>query len=333
MRQSSKISFAKKILGTIAIAATMGTVLTGCGNKDGEMIRTGQIEMREYDVASKIPGRVEWIGVDEGDAVEINQPLFRLTMKEIQAKVNQAKGAVESAQAQYSMSLKGARQEQIDMAEKGYSAAKSQFELAEKTFKRMKNLHNDKLISDQELDVANQKLSGARAQMEAALSQYNMAKSGTRIEEKQMALGQYDRAKEALNEAKSYMDESTVFSLYKGIVAKRYADAGELVATGYPVITIIDPQDAWAELNLPATELEKLKIGMVVKGKIHGIGRTEEFKVVSFAAMSDFANWRATKDKATFDVRSFTVKLRPVNKNIESLRPGMTVSFDLNHLK
>jgi len=108
---------------------------------------------------------------------------------------------------------------------------------------------------------------------------------------------------------------------------------GELAAVGYPVVSIIDTSDAWAELNIPATELELLKIGMEIKGRIYGTGTYEYFKVVNFSAMADFANWRSTSDKNTFDVRSFTVRLVPVKKNIPNLRPGMTVMFDLNNLK
>jgi oligopeptidase B len=51
------------------------------------------------------------------------------------------------------------------MAEKNYLAAKSQAELAEKTYNRMKKLHDEKLLSDQELDVAMQKLKGANEMM------------------------------------------------------------------------------------------------------------------------------------------------------------------------
>ncbi len=227
----------------------------------------------------------------------------------------------------------GMRNEQIDMAEKKYIADKSQFELAEKTFNRMKNLYNEKLISAQEYDAIESKYKSARAAMDAALSQYNMAKKGARNQEKMMAKGQVTRAKETVNEARAYFDETILRSHWGGLVSKRYADRGELVATGYPVISIIDTNDAWCELNLPANELEKLKVGMVIKGRIYGTGTTEEFRIMNFSAMADFANWRSTGDNATFDVRSFTVKLVPVKKNIPSLRPGMTVSFDLDHLK
>ena len=331
MKNSLKIAFGIIALGLIILFSII--LIFKLSNKDTSIIRTGQIEMREYDVASKIPGRIEWIKVGEGDIVNIGDQLFKLTDREIKAKMGQAEGAVESAQAQYDMVKEGSRKEQIDMAERKYIADKSQFELADKTFKRMKNLHNDKLISDQDYDGVEQKYKAAQAAMEASKAQYDMAVTGARNQEKRMAQGQVSRATQGLEEVKAYLDESVVKSPWGGIVAKRYLDVGELAAVGYPVITIVDTNDVWAELNLPANELEQIKIGMIIKGRVHGIGSFEQFKVVNFSAMADFANWRSTSDKATFDVRSFTVRLVPINKSIPNLRPGMTVSFDLNNLK
>jgi HlyD family secretion protein len=331
MKNSLKILFGIIVVAIIVIISIF--LISKLSNKEESIIRTGQIEMREYDVASKIPGRIEWIKVSEGDIVNIGQDLFKLTDREIKAKMGQAEGAVESAQAQFDMVKEGSRKEQIDMAQKKYIADKSQFDLADKTYKRMRSLHNDKLISDQEFDVIEQKYEAAQAAMEASKSQYDMALTGARVQEKRMAAGQVSRANESLEEARSYFDESILKSPLGGLVSKRYLDVGELAAVGYPVVTIIDTNDVWAELNLPATELEKLKIGMLIKGRVHGIGTYEQFKVVNFSAMADFANWRSVSDKATFDIRSFTVRLVPVNKSIPNLRPGMTVSFDLNNLK
>ncbi len=331
MKNSLKIVFGIIVIAIIIVISIV--LIKSLSDKEVSIIRTGQIEMNEYDVASKIPGRIEWITVSEGDIVNIGQDLFKLTDREIKAKMGQAMGAVESAQAQYEMVKEGSRKEQIDMAERKYFADKSQFELAEKTFKRMNNLHNDKLISDQDFDAVEQKFKAAQAAMEASKAQFDMAVSGARKQEKTMAAGQVSRANQGLEEARAYFDESVMKSPWGGIVAKRYLDVGELAAVGYPVVTIIDTTDAWAELNLPASELEKLNIGMIIKGRVHGIGTYEQFRVVNFSAMADFANWRSTGDKATFDIRSFTVKLVPLNKSIPNLRPGMTVSFDLNNLK
>lgn len=321
------------IISLLALVSLTIIVLMSLNSKPETLIRIGQIEMREYDVASKIPGRIEWIKFDEGDLVEKNQELMKLTDREMKAKYSQAEGAVETAKAQLNMLIAGARREEIAMANRAYDAASSQFDLAETTYKRMKSLFDDKLLSQQDLDVAFQKFSAAKAQKEASKAQLDMAISGARSEQKDMARGQLNRAIQSMEEVAVYLDESIVVSPISGIISKRYVDIGEVVATGYPVLTVIDPSDVWAELSLPATELERIKIGDEILGRIDGTGERIKFKVSNFSAVADFANWRSTSDKSNFDVRTFNVKLKPTNKLSESVRAGMTVRFELPNKK
>ncbi len=318
------------IIGISAIIIVAGLITYLAIHKgDEKIIRTGQIEMRELDIASKISGRLEWVKAEEGSKVDSGTALFKLTGREIIAKVGQAKGSVNQAQAQVSLAREGARPEQIQMAEKNYSAAVSQFDLADVTYKRMKKLHNEQLISDQELDVIFQKYQAAIAQKDAAKSNLDMALNGTRRQEREMAVGQYEKALSALEEANVFLDETTVFCPINGIVAKRYADPGELVASGYPVLSIIDPQDVWVELNIPETELKYFKLNSELSGFVRAYESNLKFRVINIAAMADFANWRAQNEKGTFDVRSFTIKLKPESSKL-NFRPGMTVSFEIN---
>lgn len=327
-----KKSVSKALFGLMFLVVIAGVVyllFMQNSKKEKRIVRTGQIEMKEYNVASKIPGRIEWIKVEEGDVVSIGQQIFKLTDRELRAKLGQADASIYSAKAQWNMALEGARAEQIDIANRGYLAAKSQFELAEKTYNRMKIIHQDSLISDQDFDVVSQKYSSALAAMEAAKLQYDMAFQGARQQEKEMAQGQYMRAVQSKEEVNSYLDETVSLAPIGGIISKRYFNEGELIAIGYPVVAIIDTTDVWAELNLPETILQNIKVGDEIEGKIHGVGTAIKFKVVNFSVMADFANWRAQNERANYEVRSFTVKLKPVGGTIHSLRPGMTVSFDL----
>ena len=324
MNKTFKIIFGIIILfAVIAISILIIKSL----NKKEDIIRTGRVEMREYDIASKVPGRIDSIFVDEGDYVSKGQPLFILTTDELDAKKAQAKGAVDAAKGQLDMAYNGARPEQVDMVLRQYIASQSQYEYADATFKRFKQLHDEKLISDQQFDEINQKHTAAQQSMEAAKSQYDMIKSGARSEEKVMALGQYERALNAMKEVQTYINESHIPSYISGMVSKRYFDAGELIATGYPVFAVIDTNDVWVELNLPESELKHAPIGAELDGLMHFSGKTDKFKVYNYSAKSDYANWRAKNEIGTFEIRTFTVKLKPVSK-IQGLRPGMSVSFN-----
>ena len=317
------------LASVVIVTLVGGAVVLAVSNRDATIVRTGSIEVREIDVASKIPGRLLDVRVREGQTVEKGDTLFDLTGREVDARVAQAAAAVDAAQAQWNMSVNGLRSEQVELAERGVEAAQSQYELADATLRRMQALHEEQLLSDQEFDAIRQKRDAARAALQAANAQFRMAKSGARDEEKAMARGQYDRALQALEEARSYQDETHALAPIAGIVSKRYADPGELMSTGYPVVSIMDSRDVWAELNLPETELRYLKIGDRVEGLVNGLGKTVSFRVEHIAAMADFGNWRAQDDRGSFEVRSFTVTLRPVG-NVDGIRPGMTVRFEIS---
>ncbi len=93
---------------------------------------TGIVEATEIDVASKIPGRVDSIFVHEGDHVKKGQVLAVLGSREMDAKVEQARGAMEAARQRMEMAIRGARPEEKEAIENLYLQAKSQYELAEK---------------------------------------------------------------------------------------------------------------------------------------------------------------------------------------------------------
>jgi HlyD family secretion protein len=288
------------------------------------IVRTGQVEVREIDIASKIPGRVEWIHVREGDKVAAGDALFKLTDREVRARVAQAEGARDAARAQFDMAASGTRREQIAMAENNFTAAASQFDLAERTLRRMKGLHQDGLLSDQELDVVEQKYRAAKAAMDAAAAQRDMARNGARREERAMAHGNFSRANSTVDEARSYLDESVLRAPIAGVIAKRYNDVGEMVSAGYPVLTLLDLDDTWIELNVPESELRLLHLGSTVRAEVPALGDIITLRVSNIAAMADYANWRAQDERGSFELRSFTVTLRPV-RPIAGLRPGMTV--------
>ena len=110
---------------------------------------TGMIEVTEVDVAPKIPGRVDSVLVREGDQVRKGQLLASLESKEIDAKVEQARGAMDAALAKLDMTRRGAREEERTAVEKLYLQAEHQFELAEKTYGRVVALYADSVISTQ----------------------------------------------------------------------------------------------------------------------------------------------------------------------------------------
>ena len=155
----------------VVIVAVIGLIAL---DRDPDIIQ-GQVEVSEYRVSSKVPGRILEIRVKEGDYVKAGDTLAILDAPEVRAKMEQAQSA-ESAAAALEMKAKnGARKEQIQGAFSVLQQAKAGFEIAEKSYNRVQRLFDEGVMSAQKRDEAFANYKAMEAQMKAAQSQYDMA--------------------------------------------------------------------------------------------------------------------------------------------------------------
>ena len=286
---------------------------------------TGLVETTEIDISSKIPGRIDTLFVREGDRVHKGELLARLESQEIDAKVGQARAAMDAARAKLEMALHGARPEQKEAAEKMFLQAKHQFELAQKTYRRVQKVFRDSVVSEQEKDEVEFKYNAARDQLELARAKYQMVMNGSRKEQIQAARALYRQAQNAYREAQAYRKETELRSPVEGEVTQKFAEKGEIIAPGYPILTLLNPKDSHVVLQVREDQMKWIRHGARFKGEIPALGnQIYNFTVNYIAPMADFATWRATNQKGDFDLKTFEVHLRPSNP-IPGLRPGMTV--------
>ncbi len=292
----------------------------------------GEIDATQVDISSKIPGRIDSIFVEKGMQVEKGQVLARLLSPEIEAKVEQAKDAVKSAKALLDMASNGTRSQDKAAAYEMYSAAKAQSDFASKSYQRMSVLVEKKSISKQAFDEVEAKYLSAKAQEEAALQKWNMAKEGARIEEIQAARGNYERAVNTLKEVQSYLDEISIKASQAGEIDNLIADPGEMVAAGYPILSIVDLNSCWIVVYVSEDKLPLFKKGTSLNAEIPAIGKKAfPFTVNYISPVADFATKRATSGQGSFDLKSFQVQLVPIQP-IPDLRPGMSARLMLPRL-
>jgi HlyD family secretion protein len=206
--------------------------------------------------------------------------------------------------------------------------AKHQFEFTEKTYKRFKELYKDSLISLQSFDEIEFKYNATNAQYQAAKANYEMALNGARDEEIEAVTAIYNQAVNAYKEAKAYEEELELKAPVDGEVYNIISDAGEVIASGYPVFSLMIENDDYVVIQVREDEMSKIKMGEKFKGKVTALNKESEFKVKYISPMADFATWRPTNQKGEFDLKTFEVRLYPVEP-LEGLRPGMTVNIKL----
>lgn len=320
---TSKIRWLLWIPALLCVLAALVWAYTGW-SRPAEILEA-MVEATHIDVSSKIPGRIDTVMVDEGDFVRRGQVLARLSSREIDAKVGQARAAARAAEARYRMAMHGARPEERVAAEKMFKTARVQLDMAEKTYKRIQAVFVDSVISVQEHDQMLHQYQAAREQAEAAQARYEMVLHGARSEEIDGAHALLEQAQNALQEALAYQSECEIKAPIDGLVSKRLLDRGEMAAGGYPVFTLMDVHDVWLVLQAREDQLADLKSGQIYSGTIPALRQSQvAFRVSSIAAMADFSTWRSTHQKGDFDVKTFEIKLVPVLA-VSGLRPGMSV--------
>lgn len=296
--------------------------------KPDELVYQGRIEVKEVYLSAKINSRINTLKVDEGDHVKPGQLLATLESPEIDAKELQAIAASEAALALKTKALNGARYEEINAARSIHEKAKAASVVMQKTYTRINNLFNDGVISEQEKDEVFAKKEAAIRDEQAAYNQYLIAISASRKEDIAAAKAKEKQAKGALQEIKSYKNEQEIKSNIDGEVLEILPEQGELIGAGYPIVHLVDLKSAYVVLNIKETELSKFKKGSVFEAVVPALANaTVTFKVYYVSALGDFATWNATKTKGDFDLRTFEIKARPVDKNTD-LRPGMSVLVD-----
>jgi HlyD family secretion protein len=191
----------------------------------------------------------------------------------------------------------------------------------------VKQLHDQKVVSDQKLDEMEAQYNAAVATARAAESQYQLAVKGARQEDKDAAVALVERANAAVDLVDAYLDEIVLTSPADGVIAGRYPKVGELVGQGAPIMTIQDLSDMWFTFNIREDRLHSLKSGDKVTLAIPALdGRKVTATVYYLAVRESYATWRATREVGEYDTKTFEVRLRP-DAPVEGLRPGMSAIF------
>ncbi len=250
------------------ILLILPTLFIGCGQGSKSIELQGKTERDEISVVGKLAGRIDSVWVAEGDVVRKGDTLAVLNIPEIDAKKAQALGAVEAAEAQYNMSVTGATKNQLIQLEAKKNALQEQYNYAEKSVNRLKNMVEDSLISQQTFDEAYAKFQGAKAQLSAVNAEIADVENGVRLEQQQMALGQRNRAQGALQEALTAENERFIIAPATMKIDNITLKAGELALPGYTLFKGVLPNTTYFRFTLPENDLDKIEKDMQISVQV-----------------------------------------------------------------
>lgn len=312
------------VLGiVIAAVCVIGSITYGKTNE----IMQGQMEVTEYRVSSKVPGRILEFRVKEGQMVKAGDTLAIIEAPEVKAKKAQAEAVKTAAVALNDKAEAGAREEQIQGAYELWQKAIVNRDIWEKSFKRVSNLFKEGVVSEQKFDETKAQYDAAVATEKAAKSQYDMAVKGAQKQDKEMAAAKVEQAKGVVEEVDSYIHETILLAYADGEVTDIFPHIGELVGTGAPIMNIAMMDDMWATFNVREDHLSNMPLGSRFTAEFPALGGTSVIMEVTYMKdRGDYAAWKATKQTGQYDLKTFEVRAVPVSA-VPGLRPGMTVVY------
>ena len=311
------------VAGFTMVVAIVGIIGYFTLDRPQETIQ-GEMEADEYRVSSKLPSRVVKIFVKEGDYVHVGDTLAILESPEVSAQEKVAEAAAGATDAISDLTEAPTRREAVESAYQVYQQAIAAADIAQKTYLRTERLYTEGVTTAQRRDEAKASYDAAQAAVKTTKAQWELAKSGAREEEKRAAKKNAEAARKAVDVVSSLVKENVQIATQEGEVSEIYPKVGELVGMGSPIMTISIVNDMWGTFNIREDQLKGKKIGDIFTAFIPALNKDVKVKIYYIKDEGTYAVWKATKTAGQYDLKTFEVKVRPL-EHVDGLRPGMSL--------
>jgi len=303
-----------RVTGAGAAAASSGSVVL---NATGYIIAHHKIQL-----ASKVVGKVAWIGVEKGDRVKQGQVIVRLEDDEYRAQVRQAKGQLAALDARLKELLAGSRPEEVAVAKANLKQAEADLVNAKVNLNRIRKLTDEKVMSPQALDDAQARYDAQVARVASLERSFELVRIGPRQEVIEQVRGQIEQAKGQVAFFETQLSNTVIRAPITGTILERVVEQGEFVTTSFVgergakgyVVSLADLNDLQVELDINQNDFAKLG------PKQKGIVTADAYPDRKYEGFIEEISPEANRQKATVQV-----KVKVVNPD-EYLRPEMNSS-------
>ncbi|RON67971.1 HlyD family secretion protein [Pseudomonas fluorescens] len=297
----SSLLYAGSLLVLLAAAGGFGYWLSISSRLvEGLSMGNGRLEATEVQIASKTPGRLAEVLVDEGDKVSKGQLLARMDTRTLEAQRNQAEAEVLRTR------------ENLNAAQANVQLRQSELLLAQQELGRSQSLFKHGYVSAQIIDQLQSRIGTGNAAVTAARAQVSAVSAAIGAAQAQVA------------QLTSEIDDSQLRAPIDGVIQLRMAEPGEVLGAGGRVLLLIDPNDQYMNLYLSASVAGRLAVGDEARVLLDALPDKPLLAKISFvAAKSQFT----PKEVETRDERQklvFRVKLRLLQPSaVPQAKPGM----------
>ena len=336
----------KKLLPLIILLALGGAGYYFYTRPPVARVLTGIVTTNDVVVSPQVSGQIGQLMVAQGDSVKADQLIAVITPDELRAERAYASQSADALGSQVKESQAALRfqqmqtAEQIRQAESTLSAAQSQVtaaasdvESAQLTYTRTKNLAEQKIAAQSDLDVARTTYDSAKAKLDSLKQQVEAARASValaRANAEQVAMRRSqvtttERQQAAADAQRAKADVRLTYTQLKApidaLVDTLAVRAGEVVNPGQPVVTLINLDDLWVRVDVEETYIDRVRIGDHLTVRLPS-GDERQGTVFYRGADASFATQRDVS-RTKRDIKTFEVRLRLDNRD-RRLAVGMT---------
>jgi membrane fusion protein (multidrug efflux system) len=246
------------------------------------------LQADQVSIASKVPGYVDQVLVDDNQQVERGQPLVRIDQHDVDARHAQAQAQIEQGFAQVAQIEAQIRQQQAQVA-----LARAQLEGAAQTARHAQDevdryapLAAEGAQTAEQLahmresrDQANAQVAAGRAQRDNAVRQTDTLRAQIGV-----ARAQIDQARAQARQAESDLDSTVVRSSIGGRIGDRTVRVGQYVQPGTRMLSVVPVDAVYLVANFKETQIGLMRIGQPATIEVDALpGVTLHGTVESFA--------------------------------------------------
>ncbi len=206
-----------------------------------------------YSVSSRVPGTLLTVDVKENQEVKAGQTVATVDPKDYDMMVTKAEASLAESSAALATD-----QAKIAQARAQVEAARSQLDLAKIERARVSALYERQSIPKQKYDQAVSAETVAEAQLAAAQKAVALGAASEEVSRRKS-----ETAKASLENARLQRSYCTIVAPVDGVVSRKSAEAGNVVAPGQPLCAVVPlgAQEIWVEANFKETQLKNVRPG------------------------------------------------------------------------
>lgn len=315
------------VAAVVVLAVTAGVVLWSqydTGERGGALTLYGNVDIREVELAFRVPGRLEAMQFDEGDAVTSGAAVARLDAEPYEEALAVAEARVRQAEAQLAKLEAGSRPQEIQRARAAVREAEAAFANAERDFTRQSGLLESGASSERARDAARARRDEAAARLASAREALALAEEGFRAEDIAAAKADVAAAVAVRAQAETALDDTTLTAPADGVLIARIEEPGSMLGQGAPVFSLSLRDPIYVRAYVAEPDLGGVAPGTAVTVETDSGGR--------YAGQIGFVSPRAEftpKSVQTPELRTDLVyRLRIVVDDADAgLRQGMPVTI------